>query len=171
MPVPVPPPLPDPPTRSYVDVHLETLSCVPLRAEMTINGVTFVAGLYFRPHCPVPDPGDADCYDPPAGHAKCVAACEHLVEWKHDNGGTTDMHVFQLRVDDDGTHPDALPAKVHLRLTTLADGAVWEGDQTELLDTLADHRAGFYHSGVMEFVLDEPVLRALGKNCIPYNPP
>jgi hypothetical protein len=151
-----------------VGVQTVTYACVPLRAEFTIDGETYVRGLYIEPDCPSPDAGLADCYQPPAGHPQCPFSCPELTEWKSDppKGGTAPMHVFGFPVADDGTQSGSLTVVVHLTLSTLDGTLIWDGDESEDLAPLADHRAGYFHSGLIEFNLVAPVFDALGRNCL-----
>jgi hypothetical protein len=103
-----------------VSIHIVTFACEPLRARITIDGQAYARGLYWKPKCPS-DAGVMPCFDPPAGHDPCVAACEVITAWQYDppTGGTAYMHVFEFDVLDDGGHAGPLSATVEVSLATL----------------------------------------------------
>lgn len=157
---------------SELSVQTVTYACVPLRAEFTVEGATAVHGLFAVPDCPTPERRTADCYRLPADHQPCPFSCPQLTYWKN-LGGTAPMHRFTFSLSDDGTNSGTLTATVHLKLSTLDDTLIWEGDQSEELEPLLDHRNGFFHNGLMEIRLDSTVLQVLGRNCldaIDYSP-
>lgn len=153
----------DPPSSSELDLQTVTYACVPLRAEFTVDGTTYVRGLFIEPSCPTRVDQTTDCYVPPTNHDPCLFSCPQLTEWKMLNG-TAPMHSFTFPIADDGTNSGPMTATVHLRLSTLDDTLIWDGDQSEELPPLSDHRAGYFHKGLMQMRLDTFVWQVLG-NC------
>jgi hypothetical protein len=154
-----------PPMQSQLALQVVTYACVPLRGEFTVDGTTYVRGLSLEPTCPSPEQLTSDCYRPSTEQPRCPFSCPELTYWKGVNG-TAPMHRFSFSIEDDGSHSGALGVTIHLTLSTLDDTLIWEGDQSEDLTPLLDHRAGYFHSGLMEMRLDEIVWRVLGKNCV-----
>jgi hypothetical protein len=155
-----------PPTVSELLLQVVTIACEPLRAEITVEGVQSIHGLFVAPDCPSPERPTADCYRPAAEHPPCSFSCSTLTYWKQ-GGGTTLMHTFKFPLADDGTNSGLMTATVHLRVSTLNDTLIWEGDQSEDLAPLPDHRAGYFHRGLMEVRLDEAVFKVLSRQCLP----
>src|SRR6267154_1571804 len=130
-----------PPKESTLYIHTVTYACVPLRAELTIDGQTHVRGLFIQPNCPSPGVSLTDCYHPPAQHPQCPFSCPELTPWENDPpvGGTAPMHRFRSVVADDGTVSDPLTKVVHLKVSTLDDVLIWEGVQSASLPVMPDH--------------------------------
>jgi len=149
---------------SDLSVQTVTYACVPLRGEFTIQGATYVRGLFIEPNCPSPGNLTSDCYRPPAGQPPCPFSCPELTYWKSDNG-TAPMHRFGFPLVDDGTNSGPMTATVHFKLSTLDDTLIWEGDQSEDLPPSGSQKTGYFHSGLMEVRLDLFVWQVLGQNC------
>lgn len=71
------------------------------------------------------------------------------------------MHRLEFILPDDGTTSTSLAVKLRLRLYTLYGTLILDSFRDAELPTLADHRAGYFHAGEVQWVVFQEVAQVL----------